>query len=166
MRTYGGARMAYWLTTLGMKDGEEIESRMVNRQIEKAQKKVEEQHFEARKNLLEYDEVMDHQRKSVYGLRQKVLNGGNCKLSILEMIDKQIEDNVERLLDTDYGPESFAEFAANRLGVEFEASEFRGPSFAEAAQLAKDRATRNISTVVQEVLDENLPSDTDESEWQ
>src|SRR3989442_1426627 len=82
--------------SLGMKDREAIESRMVPRQIEKAQKKVEEQHFEARKNLLEYDEVMDHQRKSVYGFRQKVLNSTNCKLAILEMIDKQIEDNVER----------------------------------------------------------------------
>jgi preprotein translocase subunit SecA len=166
MRIYGGERMASWLTTLGMKDGEAIESRMVSRQIEKAQKKVEEQHFEARKNLLEYDEVMDHQRKSVYGFRQKVLTGHNCKLAILEMIDKQIEDNVRRLLDVDYGTSSFAGFAANRLGIEFEASEFRGSTFEEAAQLAKERASRNIPTVVQETLDENLPSDTDESEWQ
>src|SRR5574339_683244 len=96
MRIYGGERMAGWLTTLGMKDGEAIESRMVTRQIEKAQKKVEEQHFEARKNLLEYDEVMDHQRKRVYGFRQKVLDGQNCKLSILEMIDQQVADNVAR----------------------------------------------------------------------
>jgi preprotein translocase subunit SecA len=166
MRIYGGERMASWLTTLGMKDGEAIESRMVTRQIEKAQKKVEEQHFEARKNLLEYDEVMDHQRKSVYGFRQRILSGNNCKLAILEMIDKQIDDNVSRLLDTDYGPSSFAEFAANRLGIEFEASEFRGSQFEEAATLAKDRASRNIPNVVQEALDENLPNDTDESEWQ
>src|SRR4029078_876161 len=93
-RSCGGERMAGWLTTLGMKDGEAIESRMVTRQIEKAQKKVEEQHFEARKNLLEYDEVMDHQRKRVYGFRQKVLNGHNGKIIILEMIDEQITANV------------------------------------------------------------------------
>ena len=166
MRIYGGERMAGWLTTLGMKDGEAIESRMVTRQIEKAQKKVEEQHFEARKNLLEYDEVMDHQRKSVYGFRQRVLDGRNCKLVILEMIDKQIDDNVARLLDADYGPSSFAEFASHRLGVEFEVADFRGSTFEEAVQLAKDRASRHIETVVQEGLDENLPNDTDESEWQ
>src|SRR5262245_15843951 len=121
MRIYGGERMARLLTTLGMKDGEAIESRMVTRQIEKAQKKVEEQHFEARKNLLEYDEVMDHQRKRVYGFRQKILNGHNGKIIILEMIDEQITANVNRLLDEEYGPASFAEFASNRLGIEFEA---------------------------------------------
>ena len=89
---------------------------MVTRQIEKAQKKVEEQHFEARKNLLEYDEVMDHQRKRVYGFRQEILDGINCKLSILEMIDEQIDTNVDRLMAPDYGPSSFAEFADERLG--------------------------------------------------
>jgi preprotein translocase subunit SecA len=166
MRIYGGERMAGWLTTLGMKDGEAIESRMVTRQIEKAQKKVEEQHFEARKNLLEYDEVMDHQRKRVYGFRQKILDGHNGKLLILDMLDEQIAAAVARFLDDEYGPASFAEFAANRLGVEFEASDFRNGSFDEAAQFAKDRASRNIPSVVQEALDENLPSEADESEWQ
>ena len=97
-----------------------IKSRMVSRQIEKAQKKVEEQHFEARKNLLEYDEVMDYQRKRVYGFRQKILNGDNCKQAILEMIDLQIDSNVDRLLHPDYGPSSFAEFAADRTGATFE----------------------------------------------
>ena len=56
---------------LGMKEGEAIESRMVSRRIEGAQKKVEERNFEIRKNLLEYDEVMDEQRKRVYGFRQR-----------------------------------------------------------------------------------------------
>src|SRR5207249_10867646 len=142
MRIYGGERMAAWLTTLGMKDGEAIESRMVTRQIEKAQKKVEEQHFEARKNLLEYDEVMDHKRKRVYGFRQKILNGHNGKIIILEMIDEQIVANVNRLLDEEYGPASFAEFASNRLGIEFESGEFRGSSFDEAVQSARDKASR------------------------
>ena len=49
--------------------------RMVSRRIEAAQKKVEERHFEARKNLLEYDEVMDEQRRRVYGFRQRVIDG-------------------------------------------------------------------------------------------
>ncbi|MFO0811197.1 MAG: preprotein translocase subunit SecA [Gemmataceae bacterium] len=165
MRIYGGERMAGWLTTLGMKDGEAIESKMVTRQIEKAQKKVEEQHFEARKNLLEYDEVMDHQRKRVYGFRQQVLDGRNCKLSILEMIDKQVAENVERLMDPTYGPSSFAEFAANRLGVEFEPTDFKAMKYEEAVAFAQERAARNIPNVVQEALDENLPTDAEESEW-
>jgi preprotein translocase subunit SecA len=166
MRIYGGERMARLLTTLGMKDGEAIESRMVTRQIEKAQKKVEEQHFEARKNLLEYDEVMDHQRKRVYGFRQHILDGKNGKLLILDMLDEQINARVDELMDDEYGPASFAEFAANRLGVEFEANDFRNSDFEQAAQFAKDKASRNIMTVVQEAMDENLPSDVEESEWQ
>jgi preprotein translocase subunit SecA len=166
MRIYGGERMARLLTTLGMKDGEAIESRMVTRQIEKAQKKVEEQHFEARKNLLEYDEVMDHQRKRVYGFRQHILDGKNGKLLILDMLDQQISARVDELMDDEYGPASFAEFAANRLGVDFDASDFKNSDFDQAAQYAKDRASRNIPTVVQEALDENLPTETDETEWQ
>src|SRR5436190_18716276 len=166
MRIYGGERMARLLTTLGMRDGEAIESRMVTRQIEKAQKKVEEQHFEARKNLLEYDEVMDHQRKRVYGFRQQILDGKNPKIALLDMIGTQIAANVELLLADDYGPGSFAEFASNRLGVEFEASEFRNSTFEEAAEFAKNRASKNIPTFIQEAMDENLPGDIEESEWQ
>jgi preprotein translocase subunit SecA len=166
MRIYGGERMAKLLTSLGMKDGEAIESKMVTRQIEKAQKKVEEQHFEARKNLLEYDEVMDHQRKRVYGFRQHILDGKNGKLLILDMLDQQINAKVDALMDEEYGPASFAEFAANRLGVEFEAGDFRTSDFEQSAQYAKDKASRNIPTVVQEALDENLPTEADESEWQ
>lgn len=166
MRIYGGERMASWLTKLGMKDGEAIESRMVSRQIEKAQKKVEEQHFEARKNLLEYDEVMDYQRKRVYGFRQKILNGDNCKQAILEMIDKQIDGNVDRLMHPDYGPSSFAEFAADRTGASFEADDFRKTDFAEASELARDRAVQNVPSILLDMMEENLSTDMEESEWQ
>src|SRR5262249_43331119 len=156
MRIYGGERMAGWLTSLGMKDGEAIESRMVSRQIEKAQKKVEEQHFEARKNLLEYDEVMDHQRKRVYGFRQQIFDGINCKLTILKMIDEQIDANVGRLTAADYGASSFAEFAEERLGVSLEADEFRATSYEEAVQFARERAAQGVPVVVQDLLEENL----------
>src|SRR5205085_5417302 len=138
MRIYGGERMARLLTSLGLKDGEAIESRMVSRQIEKAQKKVEEQHFEARKNLLEYDEVMDHQRKRVYGFRQHILDGKNGKLLVLKMLDQQIDANVARLMDPEYGLASFAQFATNRLGVEFTGADFRSTTPEEAAEYAKE----------------------------
>src|SRR4029077_3274298 len=66
MRIFAGEWVANVLTKLGMEEGQAIESRMVSRRIEAAQKKVEERNFDIRKNLLEYDEVMDHQRKRVY----------------------------------------------------------------------------------------------------
>ena len=78
MRKFGGKWVKNWLTRLGMQDGEAIESKMVSRRIEGAQKKVEERNFESRRNLLEYDEVMDEQRKRVYGYRQRILEGADC----------------------------------------------------------------------------------------
>ena len=95
MRIFAGEWVKNMLTRLGMKEGEAIESRMVSRRIEGAQKKVEERNFEIRKNLLEYDEVMDEQRKRVYGYRQRILDGGNCRDLIIEMIDKQIDDALQ-----------------------------------------------------------------------
>ena len=63
MRIFAGEWVKNMLTRFGMQEGEAIESRMVSRRVEGAQKKVEEHNFEIRKNLLEYDEVMDEQRK-------------------------------------------------------------------------------------------------------
>src|SRR5437763_14735419 len=114
MRIFAGEWVAPWLARLGMEEGQAIESRMVSRRIEGAQKKVEERNFDIRKNLLEYDEVMDYQRKRVYGYRQEVLDGANCKMRMLEMIDTQINLAVDRFLDPEYGPATFAEFAAKR----------------------------------------------------
>ena len=116
MRIFAGEWVKNILTRLGMKEGEAIESHMVSRRIEGAQKKVEERNFEVRKNLLEYDEVMDEQRKRVYGYRQNILNGANCKQLILEMIDQQIEHYLDQFLDKDYGTETFAGWAAKATG--------------------------------------------------
>src|SRR5207249_4099743 len=149
MRIFAGEWVANVLTRLGMEEGQAIESRMVSRRIEAAQKKVEERNFDIRKNLLEYDEVMDHQRKRVYGYRQEILNGANCKTRVLDMLDSQIDLAVDRFLDEDYGPATFAEFASNRLGVEFDSSDFAKSDYEQAARTAKDKAGRMIPTQIQ-----------------
>ena len=79
MRIFAPEWVKRLLTMLGMEEGQAIEDKMVSRRIAAAQKKVEERHFDSRKSLLEYDEVMDKQRKDVYGFRQAVLDGANCK---------------------------------------------------------------------------------------
>jgi preprotein translocase subunit SecA len=166
MRLFAGEWVGNVLTRLGMQEGEAIESRMVSRRIQGAQKKVEEYHFESRKNLLEYDEVMDTQRKRTYGKRQEILNDANCKIMIVEMIDEQVNSAVDRYLDENYGAESFREFASTRLGIEFEDNEFRGiTDFDAADRLARDKATRNIPTVLQEGMDENLSMEEDAKDW-
>jgi preprotein translocase subunit SecA len=165
MRIFAGEWVAGLLSRMGMEEGQAIESRMVSRRIEAAQKKVEERNFDIRKNLLEYDEVMDHQRKRVYGYRQEILEGANCRLRILEMIDKQIDVALDRFLDADYGPATFAEFASKRLGVELDASDFGRSTFEEAERTARDKAERMIPTQILEAMDENLSTDVDASEW-
>ncbi|MEO6709044.1 MAG: preprotein translocase subunit SecA [Planctomycetota bacterium] len=75
---------------LGMTEGQQIESRMVSRAIEKAQKKVEDYNFEIRKSLLEYDEVMDKQRKTIYGVRQEVLHSVGLNEKVLLMMASAI----------------------------------------------------------------------------
>ncbi len=139
MRIFAGEWVKNILTRLGMQEGEAIESRMVSRRVEGAQKKVEERNFEIRKNLLEYDEVMDEQRKRVYGYRQRILDGANCKLLLLDMIDEQIDRHLSEFLAKDYGTESFADWASRQLGVELEPRDFRGMDFEAAERLAGTR---------------------------
>jgi preprotein translocase subunit SecA len=164
MRIFAGEWVSSVLTRLGMEEGQAIESRMVSRRIEAAQKKVEERNFDIRKNLLEYDEVMDTQRKRVYGFRQQVLEGANCKMRILDMLDQVVAAAVERFLDSDYGAACFAEYASNRFGLDFEAAEFSRCTFDEADKAARDKASRQIPTQIHEMMEENLGAE-EEREW-
>jgi preprotein translocase subunit SecA len=165
MRKFMGDWVRGMLKSLGMKDGEAIESPMVTRRIEAAQKKVEEKHFEQRKNLLEYDEIMDVQRKRVYGYRQRILEGADCKVLILEMIDHAIDKAVENFLDRNYGPMAFAAWASTRLGTEFEAKEFVRCDFEQAEATAKEIALQRTESYLVDLVDEHLNEDADPKEW-
>ena len=138
---------------------------MVTRRIEAAQRKVEERNFEIRKNLLEYDEVMDEQRKRVYGFRQAILNGADCRELILEMVDRQIDQNITTFLAKDYGAETYAKWASGQLSCELDGADFRGLSPGEAERLAVDEAMRKSETKIFEAIEENLPAEEEESEW-
>ncbi len=165
MRKFAGEWVSAVLTRLGMEENEAIESKMVSRRIEGAQKKVEERNFDARKNLLEYDEVMDEQRKRVYSFRQRLLDGEPTKDAILDMIDEQIKTNADRFLADDYGLASFAEWAGQRLGVDLSPRDFKGASFEDAEESARHEAQRQSEAQIREALEENLPFDADPAEW-
>src|SRR5438094_4931780 len=158
MRIFAGDWVRNMLERMGMTRDQAIESRMVSRRIESAQKKVEERNFDIRKNLLEYDEVMDIQRKRVYGYRQEILDGANCKIRILDMIEEQVDAALDRYLDETYGPASFAELASQKLGVEFDSSDFARSTFQEAENTARTKASNMIQSQIQEAMDENLGS--------
>jgi len=165
MRKFAGEWVSAVLTRLGMQDGEAIESRMVSRRIEGAQKKVEERNFDIRKNLLEYDEVMDEQRKRVYSFRQSLLDGAPPKEMIVEMIDSQIEDAGRRFMTEDYGAASFADWVGQRVGVELTARDVKGASFEDAEEIARTKAERQLQETIRQAMEENLPPDADPSEW-
>ena len=165
MRIFAGEWVRTWLTRLGMQEGEAIESKMVSRRIEGAQKKVEERNFEIRKNLLEYDEVMDEQRKRVYEYRQNILDGANCKTLILEMLVAEIDKHLSEFLNRDFGTESFAAWASGRLSLELDHRDFRDMDFKSAEAYAKDEADRAAEAQVLDAIEENLPEQEDASEW-
>jgi preprotein translocase subunit SecA len=167
MRIFAGAWVKAVLDRLGMQEGERIESRMVTRRIEAAQKKVEERNFEVRKNLLEYDEVMDQQRRRVYGYRQDILDGGSCRETLLNMVRRQIDINAGMFMQRDFGVDSFARWAGAQLACTLEGRDFRGMDYREAVDAARTQAERNAETFVQDAIDENLPEGDEEAsaEW-
>ncbi|MFO0947457.1 MAG: preprotein translocase subunit SecA [Planctomycetota bacterium] len=165
MRIFAGDWVRGILQRLGMKEGEAIESRMVSRRIEAAQKKVEERNFEVRKNLLEYDEIMDTQRKRVYGFRQDILEGASCRALILEMIDHQIDKATKNFLDRNYGTNSFTAWVSHQLGTEFDPKDFLRCDFQQAESIAKEESLRGAESLIIEKIDENLDEETDPREW-
>jgi preprotein translocase subunit SecA len=165
MRIFAGEWVKNIWTRLGIQEGEAITSRMVSRRVEGAQKKVEERNFEVRKNLLEYDEVMDEQRKRVYGYRQRILDGAKCKELILEMINDQVNRHLDEYLAKDYGTDTFSQWVSGQLSVELEARDFRGLDFPSAVRSARDEAARMAEGQVIDAIDENLPEEDDEQEW-
>ena len=165
MRIFAGEWVREWMKRMGMGEGDAIESNYVSKRISGAQKKVEERNFEARKSLLEYDEVMDYQRKKVYGYRQQILDGTSCRDLVMFQLREQIESNVNQFSDPLYGPESYAKWAGARLGVELEPKDFRGVEPATAMAYAKDKAERTAETQILDAIDENMPSEEEQSEW-
>ncbi|MBR4760093.1 MAG: preprotein translocase subunit SecA, partial [Lachnospiraceae bacterium] len=96
MRLFGSDRMMTMFNALGIEEGQQIEHKMLTNAIETAQKKIENNNFGIRKNLLEYDQVMNEQREIIYAERRRVLDGESMR----DVIYKMISDTVESAIDT------------------------------------------------------------------
>jgi preprotein translocase subunit SecA len=120
MRIFGGDRLMGWMEKLGMEEGVPIEHGMVTRSIERAQKQVEGRNFDARKHLLEYDDVMNKQRESIYTLRRSILDGREGKDYIVNAAD----DIVDYLVET-HIPEDASQ-GANEAELNAELYDFFG----------------------------------------
>ncbi len=99
MRIYGGERISGVMQSMGMDEGVPIESKMISKQIERAQKQVEHQNFQIRKHLLEYDDVMNKQREAIYSMRRDLLEGKEQK----EYLQDIARDLLQALVDQ-YAP--------------------------------------------------------------
>ncbi len=98
MRLFGGERVQRMMDTFKLPEDQPIDAKLISNTIESSQKKVEGRNFGIRKNVLQYDDVMNRQREIIYDQRDKVLNGDNMKDSILKMIDDSIDNNVDLYL--------------------------------------------------------------------
>ena len=95
LRIFGGERIAGFMDMVGMEEGEPIENRLISRQIENAQAKVEGHNFDIRKHLLEYDDVMNQQREVIYAQRREILKGGDLKSEIEAIIGDKADEIAE-----------------------------------------------------------------------
>lgn len=120
---------------LGMSEGQPIESGMVTRQVARAQKKVEDRNFEIRKNLLEYDEVMDHQRTEIYAARQAVLEGEDLRERILIMMSN-LTDRTAGVYEGD--ADGFIDWVQKTYDIELSAE-------AAAAAVSPDKPSMDLT---------------------
>ncbi|TME56531.1 MAG: preprotein translocase subunit SecA [Chloroflexi bacterium] len=142
MRIFGGERIKGMMNMLRVADDEPIESRLVSRQIEGAQTKVEGHNFDARRYLVEYDDVMNKQREIIYGERRKVLDGADLREQVQGWIRKTVEDAVNQHCESRHPDNWDLEGLHGQLGAVFPLppiGEIAPDEFGETKEAAVDR---------------------------
>src|SRR5579883_847056 len=144
LRIFGGERMQNLMLRLGMEEDVPIESRLITKRIQKAQEAVEAQNFEARKHLLEYDDVNNKQRQAVYGMRRQLLEGIDQKERILEMVRGIVEQFLVERCPEDKHPDTWDLSALrndilSQFGVKIEPSEMASQTRVELEDLIFNR---------------------------
>ena len=115
MRLFGSEKLMDIFNALGVPEGEQIQHKMLTSAIEKAQKKIEGNNFGIRKNLLEYDQVMNDQREIIYKERSRVLDGENMRDAIFKMITDRVENCVDTCISSDIPKEEWDLNELNQL---------------------------------------------------
>lgn len=150
LRIFGGEKIRNIMNRLGVEDGEYIDSKIVTRSVEKAQKKVENQHYESRKHILEYDDVANHQRKAIYAFRNQLLDpkfdiAGKIKENRAEYIAYLLSEAeiFDGMSTEDFNVEKLAALIKEELHIEVKSEQFEGKEVDE------------ITTMITEMM-ENL----------
>src|SRR5512139_2243768 len=116
MRIFASDRISGIMQSLGMDEGVPIESNLITRQIERAQKQVEARNFEIRKHLLEYDDVMNKQREAIYAIRRELLEGADQREYILELANDIVTDLIDQYTPRDKSPDTWV-LEGLRVGI-------------------------------------------------
>ncbi len=154
------------LPKMGMKEGDALEHKMVTNAVEKAQRKVEERNYQIRKNLLEYDEVMEYQRNGFYTVRQQVLEGRDIEEIIFHYIGEAVADATYEYLDKEYVTTQIAEWCRTQLDVSVEPGKLRGiDDLNEIIEEIKDDGSADVAAVVETTLGEYMSNDVPPDEW-
>jgi len=145
LRIFGGEKIRNIMNKLGVEDGEYIDSKIVTRSVEKAQKKVENQHYESRKHILEYDDVANHQRKAIYAFRNQLLdpefdiaakireNRGEYIANLMGMAEI-----YEGMPTEDFDVEKLAALIQEELHIEVKSEQFKGKEVDEMTTMITD----------------------------
>jgi preprotein translocase subunit SecA len=150
MRLFGSERLNTIFKSLGLPEGEQLEHKMLSGAIEKAQKKIEDNNFGIRKNLLEYDKVNNEQREIIYAERRKVLNGESMRDVIFKMITDNVESCVNACISDDQLSEEWDLAELNQMllpnipmePVELEEKELRHMKRNELIHMLKEKAVK------------------------
>jgi preprotein translocase subunit SecA len=165
MRIFAGEWTVKALSWIGWEEGQPIYHKRISKGIARAQKKVEERNFEIRKSLLEYDEVMDYQRKIFYSRRRDLLGGKGVKQLIEGMIDAVITKQAKTMFERDYPLRCMLEWARTNFDVELKISDVAGAEPKEIEELIKQRAKDSVKNDISLSLGEYLEDYEDPSTW-
>ncbi len=165
MKMFAGDFMLKAIQRLGMKEDEAIEHRFVSRAVERAQKKVEERNFGIRKNLLEYDEVREHQRSYFYKTRQSILEGRNLREIIFETIEDAVRDSVSHYLARDYAPTCISEWVRGEFNTVIDPAELRDTELPVLEMTIRNKAREEARTNIHTSLSEFMDPDADPLDW-
>ncbi len=161
MKMFAGPRTLQLLSKMGMKEGVAIEHSMLTKALTKAQRKVEERNFLVRKNILEYDEVMDHQRHVFYDLRQQVLEGIEIRELIFDYIEKAVSESVYSYLDPTYSASCMTEWIREKLNVGIEPDRIVGKDREDLHKLIIRDSLEESIEIIRVTIGEYLPDTID-----
>ncbi len=153
------------LSWIGWEENQPIYHKRISKGIEKAQKKVEEKNFEIRKNLLEYDEVMDYQRKIFYDRRKQILAGRKLKQLISEMNEAAIEKNCRTILAENYPARCIIEWARKNFDVDLKERNVTEQKPQEIEKIIKNKAKDDVANDISLSLGEYLEDYSDPDTW-